>query len=100
AYGEKITAQKITRTAKAEAFLHSLGFGQLRVRVHGADGQLARIEVPAADIARLCTDPVRTQVATRLRELGFLYVSCDLAGFRSGSMNEALGAPDAKTPRA
>ena len=100
AYGEKIDAQKLERTAKAEAFLHSLGFGQLRVRVHGADGQLARIEVPAADIARLCADPVRTQVATRLRELGFLYVSCDLAGFRSGSMNEALGAPDAKTPRA
>lgn len=100
AYGEKITAQKLERTAKAEAFLHSLDFGQLRVRVHGADGQLARIEVPAADIARLCADPVRTQVATRLRELGFLYVSCDLAGFRSGSMNEALGAPDAKAPRA
>lgn len=100
AYGEKITAQKLEHTAKAEAFLHSLDFGQLRVRVHGADGQLARIEVPAADIARLCADPVRTQVATRLRELGFLYVSCDLAGFRSGSMNEALGAPDAKAPRA
>ena len=100
AYGEKITAQKLEHTAKAEAFLHSLDFGQLRVRVHGADGQLARIEVPAADIARLCADPVRTQVATRLRELGFLYVSCDLAGFRSGSMNEALGAPDATAPRA
>lgn len=100
AYGEKITAQKLEHTAEAEAFLHSLDFGQLRVRVHGADGQLARIEVPAADIARLCADPVRTQVATRLRELGFLYVSCDLAGFRSGSMNEALGAPDAKAPRA
>ena len=100
AYGEKITAQKLEHTDKAEAFLHSLDFGQLRVRVHGADGQLARIEVPAADIARLCADPVRTQVATRLRELGFLYVSCDLAGFRSGSMNEALGAPDAKAPRA
>lgn len=100
AYGEKITAQKLEHTAKAEAFLHSLDFGQLRVRVYGADGQLARIEVPAADIARLCADPVRTQVATRLRELGFLYVSCDLAGFRSGSMNEALGAPDAKAPRA
>ena len=100
AYGEKIDAQKLERTAKAEAFLHSLGFGQLRVRVHGADGQLARIEVPAADITRLCANPVRTQIATRLRELGFLYVSCDLAGFRSGSMNEALGAPDAKAPRA
>ena len=100
AYGEKITAQKLERTAKAEAFLHSLDFGQLRVRVHGADGQLARIEVPAADITRLCANPVRTQIATRLRELGFLYVSCDLAGFRSGSMNEALGAPDATAPRA
>lgn len=100
AYGEKITAQKLEHTAKAEAFLHSLDFGQLRVRVHGADGQLARIEVPAADITRLCANPVRTQIATRLRELGFLYVSCDLAGFRSGSMNEALGAPDAKAPRA
>ena len=90
AYGEKITAQKLERIGKAEDYLHGLGFGQLRVRVHGADGLIARIEVPEDDIARLMEPALRRQVTSRLRELGFAYVTCDMAGFRSGSMNEVL----------
>lgn len=90
AYGEKITAQKLERIGKAEDYLHGLGFGQLRVRVHGADGLIARIEVPEDDIARLMAPALRRQVTSHLRELGFAYVTCDMAGFRSGSMNEVL----------
>ncbi|MGN0076150.1 MAG: ATP-dependent sacrificial sulfur transferase LarE [Parafannyhessea sp.] len=90
AYGEKITIQKLERIGKAEDFLHSLGFGQLRVRVHGAEGLIARIEVPEGDIVRLMEPETRHRVTSHLRELGFAYVTCDLAGFRSGSMNEVL----------
>lgn len=93
AYGELITEQKLRRIEAAEAYLHSLDIGlvQLRVRVHGNDAQLARIEVPAEDVACLADPDVRAQVTARFRELGFLYVSLDLDGFRSGAMNDALG---------
>ena len=90
AYGETITAQKLARVEAAEKFLHGLGFGQLRVRVHGADGELARIELLEADIARMAEDETRAQAIERLRALGFVYVSLDLTGFRSGAMNETL----------
>lgn len=90
AYGEKITAPKLRRVRAAEEYLHGLGFGQLRVRCHGTEGETARIELPEADIDRLAAPETRRMVAARLREFGFTYVTCDLRGFRSGSMNEAL----------
>ena len=90
AYGETITANKLLRVERAEQFLHDLGFGQLRVRIHGEKGTLARIEVPRDDLARLASPEVRAQVTARLRELGFAYVCLDLDGFRSGAMNETL----------
>ena len=90
AYGEVITARKLRRVELAEDFLHDLGFTQLRVRVHGADGELARIEVAGDQIARLAEPELRTKVIARLTELGFTYVSLDLQGFRSGAMNEVL----------
>lgn len=90
AYGETITEEKLRRVEAAEAYLRGLGFGQLRVRVHGQDGRLCRIEVPADDVVRLAMDPLRGQVVEHLRDLGFAYVSLDLAGFRSGAMNEVL----------
>ncbi len=90
AYGETITAQKLARVEDAEEFLHSLGFGQLRVRVHGEDGTLARIEVPEQDIARVAETATRAQIVHHFHELGFAYVSLDLLGFRSGAMNEVL----------
>lgn len=90
AYGEPITAEKLMRVGKAEERLHDLGFSQLRVRVHGTRGELARIEVAPGEIARIAEEGVRSQVVELLRGLGFTYVSLDLAGFRSGAMNEVL----------
>ena len=90
AYGDPIDATGLKRVEKAEEFLHDLGLSQLRLRVHGKAGELARIEVLPADIARLADDALRTQVVARLRELGFTFVSLDLTGFRSGAMNEVL----------
>ena len=67
----------------AEDFLYAHGFTQFRVRVHG---DLARIEVPEADLARLLE--WRNEIVKAFSEIGFLYVTMDLAGFRSGSMDE------------
>lgn len=86
-YGHRITPDKLRQVQAAEECLRELGFRQFRVRHHG---QVARIEVPAEDIARLLTEPVRTHVLNSFRAAGFVYVTVDLAGYRSGSMNEAL----------
>jgi pyridinium-3,5-biscarboxylic acid mononucleotide sulfurtransferase len=88
-YGEKITIEALRTVAQAEALLHDWGFPIVRVRHHDR-GKLARIEVPADQIARLCEEPLRSQVAAALSELGYAYVSVDLRGFRSGSLNEVL----------
>lgn len=85
AYGERITAEGLARVERAEAFLDSLGFRQRRVRVHS---RLARVEVPAKDLPRAFAE--RERIAAALREAGFLYVTLDLDGFRSGSMNATL----------
>lgn len=100
AYGEPITAEKLARVGAAEDYLHALGFGQLRVRVHGEAGQLARIELEAAELPRLVDISLREQVASKLRALGFAYVSLDLEGFRSGAMNEVLGSATAPSEQA
>ena len=86
-YGEAVTPEKLARIDAAETFLRSLGFRECRVR-HHAD--LARIEVPAGEVARLAAPELRTRVDAHLRELGFRYVALDLRGFRSGSLNEVL----------
>lgn len=83
-YGEPITVEKIAAVGAAERVLHELGFRQCRVRHHGS---VARIEVEAADVGRAVE--ARQKIAPRLRALGFTYVTLDLQGFRSGSMNEA-----------
>jgi pyridinium-3,5-biscarboxylic acid mononucleotide sulfurtransferase len=87
AYGVEVTPERLDRVARAESFLRALGFGQLRVRDHG---DLARVEVPVEDVPRLASDELRSNVAAFLRELGFAYVTLDLEGFRSGSMNAVL----------
>ncbi|MHB0884334.1 MAG: ATP-dependent sacrificial sulfur transferase LarE [Bacillota bacterium] len=84
-YGTRITRPELERVGAAERHLRGLGFNQLRVRNHG---EIARIEVPARDLGRLLE--AREQVVARFKELGFLYVTMDLQGYRSGSMNEAL----------
>lgn len=90
AYGEAITLEKLKRVERAEDYLHDLGFVQLRVRVHGAASELARIEVMPDKLAQLADPLTREQVVAHLKELGFTYVTLDLAGFRSGAMNEVL----------
>lgn len=85
-YGEPLTERALGMAGKAEQFLAENGFPQMRVRIHG--GTLARIEVPPEDFEKLMR--IRTEVAAALAAAGFAYVSLDLIGFRSGSMNEAL----------
>lgn len=83
-YGEELTVEKLRRTEAAENLLAELGFTQRRVRVHG---NLARIEVLPAEIPLLLER--RDMISSRLEELGFLYTTVDLRGFRSGSMDTA-----------
>lgn len=83
-YGEELTVEKLRRTEAAENLLADLGFTQRRVRVHG---NLARIEVLPAEIPLLLER--RDMISSRLEELGFLYTTVDLKGFRSGSMDTA-----------
>jgi uncharacterized protein len=83
--GVEVTTERTARVEAAEAHLRSLGFRVCRVRLH--EGELARIEVPAAELWRLADAPVREQLAQRLRELGFKFITLDLEGFRSGSLN-------------
>ncbi len=87
AYGENITAEKIAMIGKAEEYIASLGFRQYRVRTQGGE---ARIELLPDDIERFLSDQVRKSVRDYFHALGFKYVSLDLDGYRTGSMNEAL----------
>jgi uncharacterized protein len=86
-YGDPITAEKLRQIDAAEAFMKTLGFREFRVRHHE---RLARIELAPADIDRLFQDGRREAIVARFHELGYLYVSLDLQGLRSGSANEAL----------
>lgn len=86
-YGERITEEKLKRVDKAEQFLIDLGFKQVRVRYHG---NLARIEVADEDFGRFMDKQIRNSVYSKFKELGFVYVSLDLMGYRTGSMNEEL----------
>ena len=87
-YGETITEEKLHMVDQAEQFLLNLGFRQFRVRIHGT---MARIEVPAEDILRIADNETRAKITEKFSSLGFSYVTLDLQGFRSGSMNETLG---------
>ncbi len=84
-YGDPITVGKLRRIEDAEAYLATLGMGQLRVRLHG---NLARIEVHKEDEKKVLEQ--QTAVVKKLRSLGFAYVTLDLEGYRSGSMDEVL----------
>ncbi len=88
-YGSMVTVEALTRIAQAEEFLHGLGIRQLRVRHHDT---IARIEVEPQDFLTLTDESVREQVVAKFREIGYSYVTLDLQGFRSGSMNEVLAA--------
>ena len=89
AYGEEITGEKLAMVDQAEQLLLDLGFTQMRVRIHGT---LARIEVLPEDFPRLAEPALRREIAEKLKTYGFSYVTADLAGYRTGSMNEMLPA--------
>ena len=86
-YGEKITEEKLSMVERAEALLSDMGFGQVRVRIHG---RMARIEAMPEAVARLAERDVRERITAALRSYGFAYVALDLQGYRTGSMNETL----------
>ncbi len=86
-YGQKITAEKLDRVGSAEDVLRAMGLAQLRVR--DDQGTTARIEVSAEDIPRLAGE-LRAEIVSRFIALGYKYVSLDMQGYRTGSMNEVL----------
>lgn len=91
-YGQEITPEKLTQVARAEEFLRSRGFQQVRVRHHG---DIARLEVGPEEMERAFAE--RDEIAAELKDAGFLYVALDMAGYKSGSLNDALSKPGKKT---
>lgn len=90
AYGQQVTPERLAMVDRAEQFLRSLGFGELRVRFH--TGDMARVEVPVEKIDELCRPEIRAAVVEELQRLGFKFVTLDLAGFRSGSFTKLIPA--------
>ena len=86
-YGEEITKEKLSMVDKAEQLLLDLGFHQLRVRIHGT---IARIEVLPDEFPKLIEEKNRLKIVTEFEKYGFTYISMDLKGYRTGSMNETL----------
>lgn len=86
-YGEEITEKKLNMVDQAEQLLLDLGFSQVRVRIHGT---IARIELSPAEFSKIMAEDIRETVYTKLKGYGFSYVSLDLRGYRTGSMNETL----------
>ena len=99
-YGEGLTVRKLEAVDRAEEFLRERGFRQLRVRAHEVGGPagssgpgapvFARIEVEPDDIPRLAAEPLRSEVCAFLNSAGFSYVTLDLRGYRTGSLNEGV----------
>ena len=86
-YGDRITAAKLRQVDAAEAFLRALGFREFRVRHHD---RLARLELAPSEMARLWEEDRHARIVNRFRELGYVYVTVDLAGLQSGSANLVL----------
>jgi len=86
-YGTPITVETLARIGAGEKYLRGLGFPIVRLRHHG---ELARIEVPAADLPRITRPVTARKIARRLRSLGYLWTSVDLEGYRMGSLNRAV----------
>ena len=89
-YGTKITESALRSVEQAENALRDLGFAQVRVRAHG---EVARIELLQQDVSCAAGDDLRKTIVQKLREAGFRYVTLDLLGYRTGSMNEGLKKP-------
>ena len=88
-YGERVTPEKLKMVEQAEAFLRQLGLSDCRVRHHD---NLARIEIPADLIEHYMKPDLRRRIDQEFRRIGYAYVSMDLRGFRSGSLNEVLAS--------
>lgn len=86
-YGLEVTEQRLKQVEDAEEFLRSIGLVEFRVRHHG---DIARIEVPPSQIEKITTGRQRDEIVDKLKSLGFKFVTVDLQGFRSGSLNELL----------
>ena len=96
AYGLPVTAERLLQIEQAEAALHALGFPQVRVRHHG---DLARIEIAREDLPRALSLGTLDTVTAALKPLGFLYVTLDTSGYRTGSMNELLAVSSIRSSR-
>lgn len=90
AYGETITRKKLFMVERAEQYLADLGFTQYRVRVHGEKDYIARIEIEPADFRFLADPKAAEKLVREFKNIGFSYVTMDLLGYRTGSMNETL----------
>ncbi|MHC4242253.1 MAG: ATP-dependent sacrificial sulfur transferase LarE [Planctomycetota bacterium] len=86
-YGLEVTEQRLKQVDQAEDFLRKLGFVEFRVRHHDT---IARIEVRPEDMEKVTTEPERQKIVEKLKSIGFKYITVDLQGFRSGSLNELL----------
>lgn len=86
-YGERITKEKLKRIEQAEDYLSKLGFRQVRVRAHK---NIARIEVDIADVPKIAKQAIRKKIINKLKQIGFVYVTLDLEGYRAGSLDEVL----------
>lgn len=84
-YGTQISSKLLNRIGAAEQILRDLGFDQLRVRDHNT---VARIELPISEFDKLLTPSIKQEITKRLKSLGYKYITIDIEGFRSGSMNE------------
>ena len=92
-YGQSITEEKLSIVAAAENYLRSIGLKQFRVRHHDT---IARIEVLPKDISALLQDGKRKELVNKFKEIGYKYVTIDMEGYRSGSMNEVLASQNNK----
>jgi uncharacterized protein len=86
-YGTTVTVEALTKIANAERFLRSKGFKQIRVRHHDS---IARIEADSSDLVNFISEPLRTEINVEFKKIGYSYVTLDMEGFRSGSLNEIL----------
>ena len=87
-YGETISREKLGMVDKAEQLLLDLSFHQVRVRIHGT---IARIEIMPEEFPELISEEIRSRITSSFKEFGFTYVTMDLTGYRTGSMNEVIG---------
>jgi uncharacterized protein len=88
AYGVEVSPQRVGMVDRAETWLRGKGLRLLRVRFH--EGDMARIEVPPEEFAKLAADPIRSELTAAFRDFGFKFVTLDLEGFRTGSLNDLI----------